>query len=155
MTPLELQDELVTEMEVIFKDHVYKTPKGERVPIRVFPQNIPVSETDDEEEPIPNITVKLHSGKDDGTRDSFNTISIVIVIGIWDDALDAQGYRDVMNIIQKIYERFHKNPDLNHKAAYKGDFNWILPEEGSYPYYYGACSMNFYIAAIRREDRFA
>lgn len=155
MTPLELQDELVGEMRRILDGYTYKTTGGERIPINVFPQNIPVNESDDEDDPIPYLIVRLSSGEDDGTRDSFNTVSVVVIVGIWDDTLDAQGHRDVMDIIQKIYQRFHKNPDLNRKAAYAGDFRWAMQEDAYYPYYFGACHMKFHIAAVRREDDFA
>jgi hypothetical protein len=150
-----LQDELVEEMNRLFKGYLYKEPGGERVPIKVYPQSIPVNQSDDEADPIPYIIVRLSSGEDTGERDSFNTVKLVIIIGIWDDALDAQGHRDVLNIIQKVYERFQENPNLNNKAAYAGDFHWALQEDGYYPYHFGACSLNFHIAAIRREDRFA
>jgi hypothetical protein len=155
MTPIMLQDALVEELNHIFKDYLYKEPGGERVPIKVYPQNIPVNESDDEADPIPYIIVRLNSGDDDGKGDRFNTVKVVIIIGIWDDALAAQGHRDVLNIIQKVYERFQENPNLNNIAAYTGDFHWALQEDGYYPYFFGACTLNFYIAAIRREDRFA
>ena len=152
MTPLELQDELVEEMSRILDGYTYKTPEGERIPVNVFPQNIPMNKTDDEEDPVPYIIVRLSRGEDDGTRDSFNTVSVVVIIGIWDDSLDVQGHRDVMNIIQKIYQRFHENPDLNRKAAYAGDFKWAIHDDAYYPYSFGACHMKFHIAAVRRED---
>lgn len=154
MTPLMLQDELVEELKCLFKGYLYKASSGERVPINVFPQSIPINETDDEDDPIPYIIVRLNSSKDDGTRDSFNTVKLVIIIGIWDNALDAQGHRDVSNIIHKIYERFQTTPNLNGKAVFSGEFNWLLQEDNYYPYSFGACSLKFHIAAIRREDPF-
>lgn len=48
MTPLELQDALVTEIKRILKPYEYKTPAGERVPMNVFAQSIPIQETDEE-----------------------------------------------------------------------------------------------------------
>lgn len=155
MTPLELQDELVGEMSRILDGYTYKTPAGDRIPINVYAQSIPMNETDDEDDPIPYIIVRLNSGEDDGARDSFNTVSLLIIIGIWDDTLEAQGHRDVMNIIQKIYQRFHENPDLNRKAVYAGGFKWAMQEDNYYPYSFGACHMSFHIAAIRREDDLA
>ncbi len=155
MTPLELQDELVCEIGRLLSGCTYRTPAGEHIPIHVFAQNIPINETEDEDDPVPYIIVRLDSGEDDGTRESFNTVSVVVVIGTWDDALDAQGHRDVMNIIQKIYQRFHENPDLNRKAAYAGGFKWAIQDDAYYPYTFGACHIKFRIAAVRREDYFA
>lgn len=155
MTPLELQDELVEEMSRILDGYTYKAPNGESIPIHVFAQNIPINEMDDEADPIPYIIVRLNSGEDDGSRDSFYTVSVVVIVGIWDDSSEAQGHRDLMNIIQKIYQRFHGNPDLNRKAAYAGGFKWAMQDDAYYPYSFGACHMKFHIAAVRREDYLA
>lgn len=155
MTPLELQDELVEEMKRILNGYEYKTPGGERVPINVYAQDIPIRETDDDPDPVPYIIVRLNKGDDEGGRDSANTVRVIIIVGMWDDGVSAQGHRDVMNAIQKVYERFSKNPNLNNKAQYSGDFHWAMQEDGYYPYYFGACTLQFYIAAIRREDPFA
>lgn len=157
MTPLELQDELVRELGRILEGYTYKTPDGELVPIHIFAQSLPVKESEEETEddPVPYLIVRLNSGEDDGTRESFHTVSMVVIIGIWEDAAEAQGHRDVMNIIQKIYHRFHTNPDLNRKAVYAGDFKWALQEDTYYPYTFGACHVRFCIAAVRREDAFA
>lgn len=155
MTPLELQDELVAEMPKILDGYLYQTPAGKRVPINVFPQSLPVNETDDEDDPIPYIIVRLNNGEDKGGRDSNNTVKLVIIIGIYDHGREAQGHRDVMNIIQKVYQRFHEDPNLNGKAVYAGEFDWAMQEDTYYPYSFGACSLSFNIAAIRREDPFA
>lgn len=128
---------------------------AERVPIQIFSQDIPIYETDSEEDPVPYIIVRLSDGSDEGGRDSENLVNLVIIIGIWDGGLKRTGYRDVMNIIQKIYMRFHKNPDLNRKAAYKGNFKWAIQNDAYQPYSFGACHVTFKIAAIRREDEFA
>lgn len=156
MTPLMLQDELAAELERLFSDYAYKKPGSEeRVPLNVFTQHIPINESDDEEDPVPYLIVRLSSGDDEGGRDSFNEVHLVVIVGIFDDALNAQGHRDILNIIQKIYERFSENPNLNNKAAYTGAFHWATQEDNYYPFFFGACSMSFNIAAIRREDEYA
>lgn len=155
MTPLMLQDELVEEIKHLLSNYLYKTPEGKRVSMNVYSQSLPVNETDDDADPIPYIIVRLNSGEDKGTKDSFNTVKMVIIIATWDDSLNTQGYRDVMNIIQKIYHRFQTNPNLNGKGAYAGEFDWAIQEDNYYPYSFGACSLSFHIAAIRREDPLA
>lgn len=155
MTPLDLQDELVEEIKKILNGYLYKTPGGELVPMNVFPQELPRNETDDDDDPVPYIIVRLNSGRDSGVRDSNNTVRLVIIVGIWDDSLEAQGHRDLMNVIQKIYMRFATNANLNNKAVYSGEFQWALQEDTYYPYSFGACTLEFHIAAIRREDEFA
>ncbi len=155
MTPIELQDALVDEVRHILDGCLYKTPEGEDVPINVFPQNLPMNETDDENDPVPYIIVRLSDGEDAGDRESFHVTSVVMIVAVWDNTHQAQGHRDAMNIIQKIYQRFHRNPDLERKATYAGKFRWAILEDSYYPYSFAACHMQFFTAAIRREDEFA
>ena len=154
-TPLDLQDELAKEIERLLSENRYKAPGGEMAKMRVFTQNIPINETDDEEDPIPYVIVRLSGGDDNGAKDSFNTVEVVLIVGIFDDSLDEQGYRDIMGVMNKIYHRFHKDPRLSESAVYAGAFKWMLQEDSYYPYSFGACNMNFYIPAIRREDPYA
>lgn len=152
MTPSMLQDELIKELRNIFQPFLYRNSEGKRVPINIFAQNIPIQQTDEEEEPIPYIIVRVRSGSDAGEKNGAHIVSIMYIIGMWDNEESAQGHRDVLNVIQKVYERFSKNASLNGKAVYDGQFDWALQEDNYFPYYFGACSMNFKIEAIRRED---
>lgn len=184
MTPLDVQDELVHVLQKMLDGHFYKCPlnnirqirqhldeyagpidfvEGEElvtVPsymkqILVYPQDIPVQQTDDEEPPVPYVIVRLLKGEDEGGRDDENIIHVVIIIGIYDDNPDQQGYRDAQNIVDMIYQRFSREPNLNGKAVFKGPFQWAQQEDGYYPYFFAACTLQFVIPAIRREDEFA
>ena len=93
-----------------------------------------------------------------GERASMNVFTQSIPVQQTDDEEDPFPYvivRDVLNVVQKIYERFSENPCLNKLAAYTGDFQWMLQEDNYYPYHFGACHMKFNIAAVRREDPLA
>ena len=56
MTPLMLQDDLVEEIKRLTAGSLFPSPKGERVQINVFPQNIPIEESEEDEDEI--ITVE-------------------------------------------------------------------------------------------------
>lgn len=173
MTAINLQDDLVEELRRLFEPFLYKAPPDiseleepesgdgntgqaiRRVPLRIYPQDLPVQLSEEEQDPVPYIIVRINGGADPGGESSFHTVKLVLVIGIWDDDRNNQGHKDVLNIIQKIYERFSKNPCLNSRSVYTGQFDWALQEDSCFPYYFGACSMSFYISAIRREDPLA
>lgn len=155
MTPLMLQDDLVEEIKRLFAESLFKNSMGELVPINVFPQSIPVEESDDDEDPIPYIIVRLTNGEDSGQGDSNHTVKVVIIAGMCDFSKDAQGHRGLLNIFSTIYERFQKNPCLNNKYVHTGHFKWAVQDDGYYPYFFGAVEMDFNIPAIRREDKFA
>ena len=131
-------------------------PEPELVEMTVYPQNIPVPLSGDEDEnPVPYIIVRLNTGMDGNAPGSEYIMKVVVIMGIWDDDRSAQGHRELLNIINLVYSRFMKNPCLAGQYVYKGEFKWDIQEDGYYPYYFGAFEMNFAIPAIRREDPFA
>ena len=157
MTPLELLDALADELKEMFKDWRYKCKKGELIPINIYKQDIPKLELDysKDEEPVPYIIVRLMKGNDSGERDSFYTVSVCLIAAVWDGNEDSQGYRDIQNIFDKIYTRFHEDSNLRNKAAYTGEWNWVAQEDNYYPYFIAACNLDFSIAAVRKEDEYA
>lgn len=154
MIPEMLQDDLVEEMKRLFSDDVFKTPAGKITSINVFPQSLPIAESDDDDDPAPYIIVRIVKGEDSGVFDSNHSVKMLFVIGIYDDDLSAQGHRTVLHIINKIYHRFKKNPCLNNKYVCDGQFVWEINDDAYYPYYFGAVNTDFNISAIRREDKF-
>lgn len=155
MTPLMLQDALVEEIKKLFAESLFSNPLGELVPINVYPQSLPVEESDDDKDPAPYIIVRLTNGEDTGESDSNHTVKVVIIAGLCDFSKDAQGHRGLLNIFSTIYERFQKKPCLDDKYVYKGHYKWAVQDDGYYPYFFGAAELSFDIPAIRREDEFA
>lgn len=159
MTPLELQDALVEELTNLFKGRIYKAPPAEDgtpqpdKELSVYAQDLPMPETDSDD-PVPYIIVRISKGEDSGEKDSENTITVVVVAAVWDNDVNQQGYRGMANILQAIYHRFHVNPHLK-GARYSGNWNMRYQEDNYYPYYFGACTLDFVIPAVRREDPLA
>ena len=167
-----LQDDLADELKEILKDFRLKDPRGNLSGVNVFRQNLPIPESlmqedipeellenglaDDitAEDPYPYIVVNVADGeiKDESSAQTVNT---VLQIGVFEDAFEKQGHKDVMNIISDIYERFAKRPVLNGRYTVQYPVLWTLQEEESYPYYFGGIYLSWEVAAVRREDRFA
>ena len=61
----------------------------------------------------------------------------------------------MMNIIQKIYERFAKNAILAKKYECTMPIEWALQDEESFPYFFGGMALQFETIRIRREDPYA
>lgn len=155
MVPEMLQDDLVEEYKKLFAEDRFKSPSGNSVLINVFPQSLPINESDDDDDPAPYIIVRIVDGEDNGTSDSNYSIKVLTIIGIFDDDLSNQGHRSVLHIINTIYKRFMANPNLNNKYVCDGPFLWEIQDDAYHPYFFGAITMNFNIPAIRREDIFA
>ena len=161
MTAEYLQESLVDIMKGLFSGKRYKSPKGGLVPINVYAQNPPrgkvnvLDENDDDEEeefdPFPYIIVRISDGDND--RDG-SVVNMIFIIGIWDDDLNQQGYRDVIHAIESIRQRIMANPIIDGIAYPKGQFHWMVQEDDYYPYSLGACSQQFVVASINVEDDF-
>lgn len=165
-----LQDDLIEELRNIFQHFRLPDPTGERVPLNVYSQDLPIPEaqeipdtvTDEELEegtydamaesiPFPYIVVRVMDGEIKSPG-SDQTVDINLLIGVIARTHDNQGHRDVMNIIQKIYERFAKNSVLAARYECLYPMQWALQEEGSFPYYFGGMSLQFTTLPITRED---
>ncbi len=169
-----LQSELAEELKNILADLRLKSPQGEKSSINIFEQFLPVPQPQEQKktevssellenglveeqtdpDPFPYIIVRISDGeiKDEN---SAQTVSVILLIGTYEPDFDKQGYKDIMNIITKIYERFAKMPVLNGKYTIQYPILWAIQDEESYPYYYGGMSLLFETAAVRREHPYA
>ncbi len=169
-----LQDELVVEVEKILKDIRLKTPDGKKSKVNVFPQYLPIptpkrppegdippevveeglaaSDVETEPDPFPYVLVRVDSGEIKEI-DGEQSVTVYILIGVFDDNTDNLGFKDVLEIIQRIYERFGKNAYMAEYECDTNDIEWALQEEESYPYYFGGMTLKFLTHPIRREDR--
>ena len=114
MIPTFLQDDLNEELKEILKNSTFKDTNGERKKINVFSQDLPVESNreDEDEDPFPYIINKLDSG-DIQSEESAHEVKVLLLIGIYDEDRNRQGYKDVLHIINKIYERVAKQNVLN------------------------------------------
>lgn len=175
-TPLYFQKALEKEIGNIAKDMLFARPrkageKKELAHIKVFRQSLPIprrkepeSLPDDcrgtidyvdgeEEEPVlqcPWAVVKI----DGGSIPSINgmqTVKAAVCFGIFNDSEDNNGHEEILNLIQRVYERFAKDPVLDCQYTCQGEMEWSLQEEDTYPYFFGAIALTFTFTGFRRE----
>lgn len=165
-----LQDDLKADLEETFKHFRLKDPQGNLVNLNIFEQNLPIPTAKDipetvtdedleegtydaqaEEDPYPYIIVRVEQGKI-ANIDQEQTVIVNLIIGVIDRDFNNQGHKDVLNIIQKIYERFAKNAILAKKYECVMPIEWALQDEESFPYFFGGMALNFETIPIRRED---
>lgn len=152
MVALLLQKELASEIEEITKDIVLKNPAGEYAKLRSFEQSLPIRQLDEEyDDPYPYCIVRIVEGETpDGM--SAQSVKTILIIGVYDDRVEAQGHKSILNIIQRIQERFFKNGVLADQFIMQPGFNWTLQDDDSYPYYFGGIEITWETSSIRRED---
>ena len=167
-----LQSELAEELKKILSGFELKNPQGERVSINIFEQILPMPKPLDPEEiapellenglaeeqtapdPYPYIIVRIADGEIED-ENSAQKVNVNLLIGVFEPDYDKQGHKDILNMIARIYERFAKFPVLNGKYTIQYPILWTIQGEESYPFYFGGVSLDFEIAAIRREDPYS
>ena len=153
-TPFDLQDALCAEMEKLFEGFPLKDARGNRAKLSVYAQNLPETETDDEDgsDPTPYCLVKLVDGTAGGDR---NTVRVVLVFCVRDAARDRQGHRDILTLVFRVYERFAKLPYIGNFVFPVDDqsaFEWAIQDEDTFPFNIGACKLMFECPSIQKED---
>lgn len=172
MTARELQTALMEDLDELFKDSRFKTPDNRMLPPKAYRQALPKRDAQDEEAPFPYIIVRLDHGGIEATTDP-HKVAVLLIVGIYDDALDESrepppeipdggeptwdtrnfGWEAVLEIMERIQAHFEKQPGLGQRGEFyfDGPFHWALQDEDSYPYYIGACELEFTLAAPRKE----
>lgn len=153
-TPFDLQDALCAEINKLFRDFPLKDASGARTQLKVYAQDLPETETDDEDgtDPAPYCIVKLVDGTAGGDT---NIVRVVLVFCVRDAARDRQGHRDILTLIFRVYERFAKYPYLENFVFPVDDnaaFEWAIQDEDTYPYNVGACKLSFHCPTVQKED---
>lgn len=180
MVALELQHDLAEEIRSMFAEKMFKMPSGGQTALNVFEQNLPmrgakqmrvpeVSEDEAELDEVPEeygdeelndlfpyCIVKLDQGMSESSE-STHDVSTKLIIGIYDDGMDAAGYKDILNVIEDIRCRFRRNPILNGKYMAKDKMEWALPDDDrdTFPYFFGALYLEWQTAEYEREDELA
>lgn len=153
MTAAEFQRELVEETEKILRDIQTKNTEGETVTgVKGYEQSLPVVTDDEEDESqfFPYFIVKVSEGK---TQDDDNPwiVTADILLGCHDDSKKANGHRHILNMIQRICDRFAAEPLMNKKFRAEQDMEWALQDEDTYPFYFGGVRIRFNIPKIGRR----
>ena len=161
-------DALAADLEDLLAGQLYRSSAGERRPIRYFVNDLPVATGNDEDRgehaQEPYIIARITEGTiPEG--DAAQEVQIVLVICLYDDRPDRQGYRDVLHIIHEITARYCKNPVVRLRPGSAGarggpytvkkPIQWaIWNDSKAHPYYLGAVEFKLEIPTICPEVPF-
>jgi len=98
-------------------------------------------DTGEPDEPFPYIIVRLDSGGIEAPTAS-HRISLILLVGIYDDDPNNTGHTAVMEIIERIQQHYRQYPAMG-AFSFVEPVSWYLQEEPSYPYYFGAIDLTF------------
>lgn len=135
---LELLDLLVEKVrEILFDYKLRSTKDGEFVSINVYPQDLP-GRKKKEEATYPYVLVCF----DEQTVSDDTDIKMYFLIGIRDDNEDKQGFRDVLQIANKIYYELFESPAVG-QFRMERECKIMLQQEDTFPFFIGGIETNW------------
>jgi hypothetical protein len=153
MIPSFLQDFLVKELKNLFESLNLKNAKGEDSSLNIYPQYLPAKKGQKDSDHFPFITVKIVDGEDPNETDA-NTCRIMLMVGVYDPSEDYQGYKDVLNLLQKMYQHLMNNKIFDKKYEVEYPIKFTLTDEDFQPYFFGALDTSWNIGkvTIKNDD---
>ena len=160
-------DALTDDLEDLFAGQLFRSSAGGERAIRYFVNDLPVATGNDEDRSQdaqePYIIARITEGTiPEG--DAAQEVQIVLVICLYDDRPDRQGYRDVLHIIHEITARYCKNPVIRIRPGSAGarggpytvkkPIGWSVQNQPTTPYYYGIVEFSLEIPNICPEVPF-
>ena len=159
MTADILQEKLIKRVEKVLENLELPTVSGKRRKIKIYSQDLNIPDDEDEDSDIetataPYVIVRITDGFQE-TWDSALQVNVVFIICIYAKDTDKEGTKDVMTIINKLYQSFAESPNIDEFEA-EPPLEWTLQTDvDTYPYFFGAVSIGFNCPAARRIDEFA
>lgn len=150
MIPTELQSLLKARVEELFEGKLYNSPSNERVPLKVFEQQLPNKKSNDETH-YPYIIVSLNYGEQK-TIEDYQKAPVLFIIAIYEEDPDNQGHKEVLSIANDLLKNFMEYPILDKQFEFGFPVRWGLHEEDMAPYYYGALETQWTLPKIQRVD---
>jgi hypothetical protein len=154
MTPLTLQDLLVTKINVLFTGKQLLNEKGEKANFTVCSQYLPSIDPTVASRTnltyFPFIRVILDEGEDPDIENP-NKCYTRTEIGVYDPDTTYQGHRDLTNVIDRIYRHFMAKKFLD-VFELEYPFRWSLNPENTYPKFYGMIEMVWNLPKVTITD---
>lgn len=149
----QMQEALIKQIRELFYNKVYLNEEAEDFEgIKIFSQDLPLESNreGEDEDPFPYIIVKIVDGTISDEEPYL--VRVLILLGVFDEAKNRQGYQDLLHMINVIYNHFSQYRLLNDEFYVNGAINWTLQDEDTHPYYFGALELYINIPTMERSN---
>lgn len=140
-------------------------------PMRIYLQNLPIAafdvgaledeaasesieyqslQTEDGVCAAPWCNIKIDSITTAGPNTE-QRVKFAIIFGVYDSGVGCKGHEGLLNLFQRVTERFMKEPLLAHAFRNDNEFRSEVAEENTHPYYFGVTTTGFFIKSPERE----
>lgn len=153
MTEIDLLEALAEESKVALKGFRLRSAKENLIPINIYIQNLPVKKGKEDESQYPYVRVCFDEEGIEN-RDSPLAVYVYFIIGIIDREKDKQGFRDVLQIANTIYQHIFRKGII--AGAFRPDypFKIALQKDDTYPYFVGGIESKWELPVIGEEEKY-
>ena len=138
MTVWRLLEALKERLELEFTNFTLKDETGEQVPVKFFLQNLPGTESENDTRIFPHVVIRFEQMQDIDYETAI--ADVMFIVGVFDDDRFYQGYKDVINIQEKIRQNLCRDHLLDGRfilqwpliVSTSDDFS-----DSTYPYFFG------------------
>lgn len=152
MTEIDLIDSLAEEVKTALNGFRLRSAKENLIPINVHTQNMPVKDGKGDEKQYPYVCVCFDEEEITST-DSPMSVSVYFLIGIIDHGRDKQGFRDVLQIANLIYQHIFRKGTIAKSFSPDYPFKIVLQEDDTYPYFIGGIESRWEMPVFTAEDK--
>lgn len=153
MTPTILQDSLVKDFKEQFKGFLLKNAEGKQVPLNIYAQNLPAKKKSKDSLHFPYLLIRVINGETQEESGLNNdTCEIDFITGIYSDEDNFQGYKDVMNVLEKIKYRLFTKKFYVSRFELIMPYKWTIHDEDTYPYFFGGAETHWKMPILNMDD---
>ena len=153
MTEIALLDALAKESKEALKGFRLRSAKENIIPINIYTQNLPVKREKEDESLYPYVCVCFDE-EEIKSRDDPLEVYVYFIIGIIDREKDKQGFRDVLQIANTIYQHFFRKGIIANMFRPDYPFKIALQKDDTYPYFVGGIESKWELPVIGEEEKF-
>ena len=151
-----LQKKLLKEVCDLLAGMEFTNSAGETVKgVTGYEQRLPQITEDDEDSSqfFPYTIVRVANCTTKGDEDPWH-VTMLVYFGIYDDAKDSHGHEAILNMVQRVADRFVHEPLLAHSYRAEQNIYAELQDDDTYPYYFGGIEFTFTAPKIERRVEF-
>ncbi len=153
MTIEDLLDVLAEETAKALEGFCLRSAKGNQIPINIYTQNLPLKEEKSDEKIYPFVCVGFAQSDIENPYDGKEVSDIYFVIGVVDREKDNQGYRDVLQMAEKIKQYFFRKGIIQNAFRLAYPVKTMLQQEETYPYFIGGIEAKCELFIVTEEDK--
>lgn len=150
MTASFLQDALIKDLQDEFTGYKLVNQKGKLANFNIYPEALPEKKEENDENHFPFIIVKVINGKSADIEDD-ETVTVLFIIGIYDDNENRQGNIEILNIIEKYKNHLIHNKFID-GFEFAHPYEWTIQDEETYPFYYGGIETRWKLKKIEQKE---